>query len=484
MRPIRSLLVLLLIVVSTRSLAQLDSIVQGSKEFPEKYISAISDKISGVDNKLSKQTLKVLRKFEKEEAKILRKLGAKDSTQSRDIVAKTTQKLEQLQNEFVNMPDRAIDILSGTYNAYIDTLKTSLKFLQQKGEDIIDKSKQLTGKLKDATAKINVLDGKFQKAEEIKKYLRERKNVLRQELEKYGMVKELRKIEKATYYYNEYIKEYKEILNDRKRLEQKAMALLYATPLFKKFVSENSLLASLFKLPGSGNGSANAVMPTLAGIQTRASVTSMMQASISAGGPNAFNQVRQQIQAGQAELNILKDKIAKYGSAEAEIPSFKPNSQKTKSFLKRLEYGANIQFGKSNQFMPTTSDIALSLGYKINDKSSAGIGVSYKMGLGSGWNNIRLSSEGIGLRSYIDWKIKGGFYLSGGYEQNYNSQFKNISQLKQYSSWQATGLIGLTKKLKLKGGKSTKIQVLYDFLSYSHVPVTQPFIFRTGFNLK
>lgn len=297
------------------------------------------------------------------------------------------------------------------------------------------------------------------------------------------MLKELKKLDKITYYYGEYIKEYKEMLNDRKKLEKKAMTLLYSVPVFKKFISENSFLASLFKLPGNTSGS-NIEIPTLTGIQTRASVSEMIQTAISAGGPNAYNQVRQQIQDGQAQLSVLKNKIAQYGSADAEIPAFKPNSQKTKSFLKRLEYGANIQFGKSNQFMPTTSDIALSLGYKINDKSSIGIGASYKLGLGSGFNNIRLTSEGLGLRSYVDWKIRGGFYLSGGYEQNYNSQFKNIGQLKQYSSWQTAGLIGLTKKIKLKGNKSTKIQIMYDFLSYSHTPTTQPFIFRTGFSLK
>jgi len=459
-----------------------DSVVI-NQNFPEKYISKVSDKIADVDKKLSRQTQKILKTFEKQEARILKILAEKDSALSKDILTYGTQKIEQLQNDFINMPDKAITKFKGEYNAYIDTLKTSFKFLQEKGENLVGKSKQFTDKLQQATSKINVLDGKLQKAGEIKKYLRERKEYLRQQLEKYGMVKELKKIEKATYYYGEYVKEYKAILKDRKKLEQKAMALLYSTPVFKKFVSENSLLASLFKLPSS-NLDNNASIGSLAGIQTRASVTSMMQTSIATGGPNAITQVKQQIQAGQAELSLIKNKIARYGSADADIPSFKPNSQKTKSFLKRLEYGANIQFGKSNQFMPTTSDIALSLGYKINDKSSVGIGASYKMGLGTGWNNIRLTHQGIGIRTYVDWKIKGSFYLSGGYEQNYNSQFKNINQLKEYSSWQSTGLIGLSKKLKLKGGKSTKISVMYDFLSYSHVPVTQPFVFRTGFNFK
>jgi len=477
------LIVTLVLLVPILCQAQLDNTVTSLQKFPEKYISKVSNKVDEVDKKLSKQTLKLLKKFKKQEAKLLKMLGEKDSTQSKDAITYSTQKIEKLQDEFVNMPDKVITKFKGEYNAYIDTLKTSFKFLQEKGNNLVGKSKVVTDKLKQATSKINVLDGKLQKTEEIKKYLRERKNYLRQQLEKYGMAKELRKIEKATYYYGEYIKEYKEILSDRKKLERKAMALLYSTPIFKKFVSENSILAGLFKLPGTNTGN-NIVNASYTAIQTRANVNSLMQASVATGGPNAITLVKQQIQAGQAELSLLKDKIAKYGSSDAEIPSFKPNSQKTKSILKRLEYGANIQYGKSNQFMPTTSDIALSLGYKINDKSSAGIGISYKMGLGTGWNNIQLSSQGIGLRSYIDWKIKGNFYVSGGYEQNYNSQFKNINQLKQYTSWQSTGLIGISKKLKIKGNKSSKISVMYDFLSNTHIPATQPFVFRTGFNFK
>ena len=125
------------------------------------------------------------------------------------------------------------------------------------------------------------------------------------------------------------------------------------------------------------------------------------------------------------------------GSSDAEMPEgFKPNDQKTKSFLKRLEYGTNIQSQKASYFFPTTSDFGLSVGYKLNDKSIIGIGASYKLGLGKGWNDIKLSSEGIGLRSFIDWKVKGSFWISGGYEQNYRSAFKNFSQLQSVNDWQ------------------------------------------------
>jgi hypothetical protein len=163
---------------------------------------------------------------------------------------------------------------------------------------------------------------------------------------------------------------------------------------------------------------------------------------------------------------------------------FKPNDQKTKSFLQRLEYGTNIQTQKATSFFPVTSDIGLSVGYKLNDKSIIGIGGSYKMGMGRGWNHVRFSNEGIGLRSFIDWRIKGSFWISGGYEQNYRTAFSDFDQLKDFSAWQQSGLIGLSKvvSLKTKFFKKTKLQLLWDFLSSQQIPKAQPIVFRIGYN--
>ncbi len=181
----------------------------------------------------------------------------------------------------------------------------------------------------------------------------------------------------------------------------------------------------------------------------------------------------------------LKDKILKAGgsSGDVDIPDFKPNMQKTKTFLQRIEYSSDFQFAKTNSLLPTTVDIGLGVGYKLNDKSLIGIGVSYKMGLGS-IQHISITHQGVGLRSYIDWKLKKQFFVSGGFEMNYNAQFKNIAQLNSYSDWQQSGLIGLSKKInvKTKWFKGTKLQLLYDMLCNQHTPVTQPILFRIGYN--
>ena len=103
-----------------------------------------------------------------------------------------------------------------------------------------------------------------------------------------------------------------------------------------------------------------------------------------------------------------------------------------------------------------------------------------KIGLGKNWNNLKLSYTGIGIRSYIDWKIKGSIYLSAGYEQNYRTAFNNIQQLRNYSAWQSSGLAGVAKRYSL-GGKKLKgeMKLLWDFLSYRRG--TQAILFRIGY---
>jgi hypothetical protein len=137
-----------------------------------------------------------------------------------------------------------------------------------------------------------------------------------------------------------------------------------------------------------------------------------------------------------------------------------------------------------------TSDIGLSVGYKLNDKSVIGIGASYKLGWGQGWNNMHLSSEGLGLRSYVDVKLKGSFFVSGGYEQNYRPSLSDVNIPSSLgggpvgAAWQQSGLVGVSKIVNVKSKlfKKTRLQLLWDFLSYQQLPRTQQLIFRIGYN--
>ncbi|MGF6924639.1 hypothetical protein QFZ48_000139 [Chitinophaga sp. W2I13] len=113
---------------------------------------------------------------------------------------------------------------------------------------------------------------------------------------------------------------------------------------------------------------------------------------------------------------------------------------KAKRFVQRLEFGSNVQFQRSNRFFPTTGDLAGQAAYKFHKNGSAGFGLSYKLVLGTGFDNIRFSGQGTGIRSFIDWKLKGTFFLNGGYEQNYQPDYSGLPEgIDQ--KWTQSGLV-------------------------------------------
>ena len=472
------LLIVIVLLTGKISFSQpkIDSLL--NKIDPQKFAESIGKKAAGLEDKIVAKSQRTLAKLQKQEEKIYRRmLDTKDSVQARAALAEIDNKYKTLQDNLKN-PSAIVSNVGKQYIPHLDTLTTAFKFLEQNG---------ISGKIKDALAKTQSLQSRFQQAEEIKKFIRERRQQLSEQLEKLGLVKQLKQFNKQVYYYSAQLTEYKGILKDSKKRERKAIELLSKTKFFQDFMRKNSMLASLFRLPGDPNDPN--YKASLAGLQTRVQVNNLIQEQIATGGPNAQAQFQQNIQQAQSQLNQLKNKISQYGGSSSDdiMPEgFKPNDQKTKSFLQRLEYGTNVQSQKATSFFPVTSDIGLSLGYKLNGKSVIGIGASYKMGWGRGWNNIRISNQGVGFRSFIDWKIKGSFWISGGYEQNYKTIFRDFVQLRDKTAWQTSGLVGVSKvvSLKTKLFKKTKIQLLWDFMSYQQVPRTQPIVFRIGYSIK
>ncbi len=332
------------------------------------------------------------------------------------------------------------------------------------------------------------IQGKLNGAEQVKTYLLKRQELLKQEFQRLGMVKEVKKFRQQVYYYQAQVNEYKTAFEDPTKLEEKLLEIAQGIPQFKDFFARNSMLGSLFALPGSSPSSNNTSL--ISGLQTRAMLNQSLVDRFGSG-PNVMQQLQQNVQGAQDQLSQLKNKACSYvtgsagnSSVDPDMPNFKPNNQKTKSFLHRLVVGTNIQSQKARYLFPATSDLGLSVGYKINDKSIVGVGASYKLGLGSGWNHIKISHQGVGLRSFIEYKLKGAFFLTGGYEQNYLAEFKAIAQLRNYSSWKTSGLMGLTKKYKVSKKLKGNMQLLWDFLSYRQVPQGQPILFRIGYSFK
>jgi hypothetical protein len=473
----------LLILVCFLSLSQTviaqDSTVHSSgAQIPTKYFETVSKKADDLQHNLDKKTQKVLARMQKAEAKLKRKLVKIDSLAANNIFSDAGSKYKQLE-EKLKIPKPLTQ-----YVPRLDTLITSFKFLEQHPE-WLGEAKDVKEKLNDAFSKVKELESQLQKAEDIKQFIKQRKEYLKEQLEKFGLGKKLKSINKEVYYYTQQINEYKEILKDPKKIERKAIELLSKTKLFQEFFRKNSLLASLFRMPGDPNDPN--YVASLAGLQTRTQVSSLIQNQIAAGGANAQQQFSQNLQTAQSQLQQLKDKINKWGGGSSDdiMPEgFKPNPAKSKTFLQRFTLGSDFQTTKHNNLFPIASDVGISISYTLNANSHLSIGSSFKIGWGTGFNHIQLSAQGASIRGGLDWRLKGNFFIAGKYEQNYFSEIRNISQLNDYSSWKTSALLGINKKYKTAKKRSGEISLLYDFF-YNRPPVkTQPIIFRIAYILK
>lgn len=449
------------------------SFIDSLSSFPARFLSSLHHKASSLEEKIIRKTEKTLNRLERQERKIYRQLKQKDSLAAEQFLAESKSKYDEIRkglkgNGKINVPKQ--------YIPYFDTLKTSLSFLASQQDQLGNAIP--VDKLAAAREKLSEFDQKLQYTNQVREFIRSRRKDLQARFDQLGIVRDLKAYNKELYYYSEQIKEYKNILQDPAKIERKALSLIRKLPFFQKFMQEHSELAALFPLPDN-YGSPLA----LQGLQTRASVQGMIQQQMQAAGPNAAAVMQQNIQQAQGQLRQWREKINQLGgmSSDQEIPEFKPNTQKTKSFWQRLEYGTNLQNTRANSFLPVTSDLGLSVGFKINDKSVVGVGASYKMGWGKDIRHITLSHEGVGLRSYLDWKLKGSFYISGGYEQNYRQRFENVQQLRDPQRWLQSGLIGLSKKYSLGKKLRGDVKLFFDFLYKSHAPATQPVLFRFGY---
>jgi hypothetical protein len=454
----------------------------------EKYYANITDKATDLEEKIDKKTAKALDRLKKFEDQLIGKIANTDSGLAATL-ANSQKSITELAENINNKTKKITDKVQGQYMPLFDSLKTSLGFL--------GKIDPLNSNLLGSTNALNELQTKLAGVQNITSYIKERKQQLKEAIAKLGNkegIESLKnsylKYSKEAYYYQAQIAEYKALLNEPDKLISKGLDWLREQPSFIDFFKKNSLIADLFHLP-TNYGTPEA----LTGLQVRADVMRQLQSQISAGGPNAQAMFQQNLSEAQNQLNQLKAKVNEVGgsNSETEIPDFKPNDQKTKSFAKRLEYGLNFQSQQTQYIFPAITDIGLSIGYKLNDKSVIGIGASFKLGLGTGFNDIQFSTQGAGIRSYIDYKLKGSFFITGGYEQNYFSQApgtntsstgtttRPTADLYNGQAWRESGLIGITKKYQI-GKRKASLQLLWDFLRPKQFEGSLPLQFRVGYN--
>ena len=439
-----------------------------------KLIKKSSRRSAMLEQQVTKKTRRYLSTMQKIEARLYRQLSKVDSTAAKNLFAGNPDAKYAAIADKLNADTAAqAQTFSGTYYPYTDSLHNVLAFL--------DKTKGADKSLE----KLDLLQYKFQSADEAQRFIQQRKTLIKEYLSQYsdlpkGLKDTYTKYNSELYYYSAQLKSCKETLEDPDKLLKATLASLHKVPAFNNFMQQNSVLSQLF---GSTASAGN--MTTPAGLATRDQLAAVMQGQVSAGGPGAGAVMSGNMQSARAQLDRLQKKALSSGGDNngADLPdNFKVNYQKGKSFFQRIDFGCNIQNSPSSYVIPAMSVIGLSAEYKVRDGITAGIGLAYHIGLGKGIEHVRFSSEGIGLRSNVNVELKKIIWISAGFEENYMQQFSSIREVQRYHLWQKSALTGVTKKLRI-GKKENNIQLLYDVLASQQRPRGQALKFRVGYKL-
>ena len=427
------------------------------------------DQKSGIiTEKFHATTQKYLQRIARLERKLQKRLQRKDSLAASRLFNDAIRQYPFVQQQaLLNSPENV-------YSGHLDSLRTALLFLQAK-------SLKAPARLQETLLKIDELQNALNQSAAIRKSLLARMRFLQENLPLAGLGNRVKKLRQEIGYYQMQAKKYKALIENPQRSETVLLQALCNNKLFRNFFAKHAALAGLFRVPGNDAGLFEE--PVVAGLQTRAAMQEVIQQRFGAG-PAVPQMVRDNMQSAKEQLLQLKNKLSGQDGNDLEMPGFKPNQQKTKSLFDRIEYSTDLQTVRSNYFFPVTTDIGLSAAYRINEKSTAGLGMSYKIGLGKDFRHIAFSSQGIGFRSFAEIVLKGSFHATGGFEYNYRRPFSSLREIKQDGLWQQSGLIGISKIVSLQSKlfKKTKLQVLWDFLGRQQTPPAQELLFRFGYN--
>jgi hypothetical protein len=486
MSPVKLTMLLLLLTLPCLLSAQeskTDSIIN----IPSKYIKQIDTKVDKYYSRLTSKTEKTLEKLSKWENKIHHLLlkvnpdAAERLFNSNQITfAKLLEQYKQGKTIAANYGKQ--------YDEYRDKLTSTMSYISEKKGVIEDKYIKPATEVKE---KINSLDSQVTNTEAIQQIIKERKKQLIDQCVQYiGKSKYLKKINAESWYYVETLRNYKEIFSDSKKTEEVVLAILKKTPAFQQFFRENSQLASRLGLPIGGSGSGAFGLPGIGaapvsynGLQSRVAVQQAIQQRTGRLTASSVANLQEKFRDAMQSYSTYKNKLEQnLQPGNDAFPIKHINTQHTKTFRQRLDFRFNVQFGKASNQFPSSCNTGLMVGYKLNDKSTAGVGMSYILGMGKDWKNIKLTNEGLGLRSFLEYKTGKSFYLHGAAEWNYMSRFGKVADLYKTDKWQRSILAGLSKKITLKNGLSASMQLLYDFLYQNHTPATSPFVYRIGYN--
>jgi hypothetical protein len=424
-------------------------------------------KAKATETFLTSRTQKIIRQTQEAEIKALQKLDGITKIPTEEfskVKAFYDQMLSRIRNPVAEAG------FAREYLPKMDSLLTSSALLRSiTGNESLD---VLTEKLKG-------LQGAYFEAADIQKQISERLNGFIERYKGKIPLKEVQKIKQISQTAKAQIQEFKNLIENPSPKVERLIDLAVQQQSFEGFFAQHAELSRLFKSPSLSVGG-NKPDP---GLQTVAQLEKQIQDKFGNSGKSLL--AKQQQNGQQAisgvQIDMLNTILGASGKSASE-PQI--NTESVKPASKRFSFSTDIRSQRSNGWLPAYSEIGLNIGYRLSQNFIGGIGVSGRVGWGKGFSEFKVSMEGVGIRSFVDYKIKGGFYATGGFEAIYDPLPDLQSRVTTFSQWQKNGLIGLKKGFRIKNGfiKGASMKLMWNYLSYSQRGVVPPFDFRIGYD--
>ncbi|QCR24498.1 hypothetical protein C1N53_20475 [Pontibacter sp. SGAir0037] len=434
---------------------------------PAKLWRSLERKSGQAEERLARQTRRYLDRVARREERLRKRLLREDSLRARELfpgdAAARYRRLAET--------PAGSDPYARVYTGHLDSLTTALRFLEEGGVSGTAQAQALSS--------LEALQERLDRTDHIRQALEQRERELLERLQGTGLSGRLKPLRKQVYYFGAQADELQKSVSEPGRLEAALLRQLAKDPRFQSFFQARSQLGGIFNLQGTGPEAAKP------GIQTLTSVGEALRDRFGEAGGDLLEPFRET----QERLGSLLGQGGGIGPSEAEAHGFRPNGQRARPLLQRLEYGFNVQSQGARHALPASSELGGWLGYRLHDRASAGLGASYRLGWGSGIRDLRLSHQGLGLRTYGEYRLGGRYLAYAGYELNHRpgprrAVLPPAAGDTAGGRWQPSGLAGLAVKYRLRGSARGSMQLLWDFLSYRQAPRTQAVLLRVGYQLR
>ncbi len=371
-KPAFCLSALLCFAVTASHAQTVDSVADKLTHFPMRLFGHIQSKTADLNQRLQRQTRKYLQELQSEEQRLEKRIYAIDSNSAKALFANSSQQYGQLLQKLQTDTGSAHFKPTGQYQPYTDSLQTALAFFQKnpqvlgQSSSVSLQSPEIQAQLQSSVTQLRALQAKMQDANQIRAYMQQRKQLISQYIAQHTNVQALLAkpfagMQQTMYYYSVQVNQYKAMLNSPDQIEQRAMAMLSRLTAFGNFMKVHSQLSSFFSLPGSGSAP-----QALAGLQTRGQVSDVVKGQMTAAATGSNSNTNGSSSStspslpgnAQSELATYKAKLSQLGGGSSAIdaPNFRPNDQKTKSFIHRLQYGIDFQTTQSTLYFPTMTE--------------------------------------------------------------------------------------------------------------------------------